>query len=874
MKKFCYFLTLCFFQIAAFAQNPTIGFNDNFSDSDFTNNPKWDAPPTMLADYIVNAKKELQLNAAAEGKSFITTNYNTDSAMVWEFYVRMEFAPSKSNRLVILLENVSGSVPMTPSKSYALLIGEDGSDDRIRLGTATTGTYDAPFFSANSLIIRNNQVNARIRVKRSKTHLWTIEADYNGGSAFQFEGEIQEQMPLFLIPSNGATFYFKPEYTASRADKFFFDDVKVYKNEPDITTPKAILAKALDKNKVEIQFDEVVDSLSAKQNLAYSFDNGVGVPKNISYFFDRVVVETNSPLQSGTTYKVLINNIKDIAGNSMQAQSLSFTTDVAPVMIEKYDVIINEIFPDPTPQIGLPKAEFIELYNRSNKVINLENWSVKDAGKTLHNLPKFALLPQKYVIIYKRDAKIDFGKYGDTLALSSFFALDTNGDEISLFDEKANLVDFVRYDLGTYADAEKQDGGYTLERINPETPCLGMENWRASSNENGGTPGKQNAVFSTTTDKKSLEIIYAFPRNSTMIDVSYNRSVDLFSLKNIQLNNLIIKEIQANTQPNKATLILEKPMERGKIYELVITSDVKDCVGNVALPSSIQIALPEIAEAQDIVINEILFNPKTGGFDFIELYNRSTKAINLAGLVFDNRMSNNMQQEITSDYLLLPKGYVVISENIDNVKLNYEVKNPKVLLQNALPSFSDDEGNVTLYRPDAPNKKIIDALDYSENWHYALLKDQSGVSLERLNPDRLTQDSSNWHSAASVVGFATPTYQNSQFSISQNTDNQLFSLENTRLSPDNDGYEDFLNINYTLSSDINATLRIFDLNGRLVKTILNNETLSTEGTLRWDGDKEDGSRATLGIYVLLIEYFSSDGKVGKEKKTLTVAYRL
>jgi hypothetical protein len=851
-----------------------IGFVDNFSDGDFTNNPKWDASPDFLKDYIVNSKKELQLNATGDGKNFITTIFNEDSAMVWEFYLRMEFAPSKSNRLIIQLANYSTGGIMTPSLSYGILIGEDGADDRIRIGKVSANNFEGAFFSANSLIVRNNQVNARIRIKRSKTNFWTIETDYTGGFAFQKDGEFQEKAPFLAIANKNATFYLMPEFTSTRADKFFFDDFKVYKNEPDITAPKAILAKAIDKNKVEIQFDEVLDSLSAKQNLAYTLDNGAGIPKNITYYFDRVILEMNTPLQSGTTYNILINNVKDLAGNLITPQSLSFTTDATPVNTSKYDVIFNEIFADPSPQIALPKAEFIELYNRSKKTIDLAGWSVKDGGKTLYTLPKFTLLPQKYVIIYKRDANINFGKYGDTLALSSLFALDTEGDELSLFDEKKNLIDFFRYDLATYRDEKKQDGGYTLERTNPETPCLGTENWQASTSDDGGTPGKQNAVFSTVIDKNPIQLIYIFPRNATTIDLSFNRSLDLLSLNNLSFSGLKIKEINEGATPNSAVIVLENPMLSGKIYTVEIPSTVKDCVGNSALTSTAQIALPEVADAQDIVINEVLFNPKTGGYDFVELYNRSNKAINLANLVIDNRKSNNVQEEITSNYLLLPKSYVVISENTENVKLNYSVKNPNALLKNALPSFADDEGNVTLYRPDAPGKKIIDALDYNKSWHYPLLKNQSGVSLERINPDRPTQDSSNWHSAASIVDFATPTYQNSQFSLSQNTGNELFNVENPRVSPDNDGFEDFLSINYKLPNDIKATIRLFDFNGRLTKVILNNETLSTEGSIRWDGDTEEGSRATLGIYVLLIEYFKLDGTVGKEKKTVTVAYRL
>jgi len=47
----------------------------------------------------------------------------------------------------------------------------------------------------------------------------------------------------------------------------------------------------------------------------------------------------------------------------------------------------------------------------------------------------------------------------------------------------------------------------------------------------------------------------------------------------------------------------------------------------------------------------------------------------------------------------------------------------------------------------------------------------------------------------------------------------------------------------------------------------------TEGSLRWDGDLDDGSRAKPGIYILLAELFSPAGDTRRVKKAFAVVER-
>ncbi len=864
MKKLLYALI---FQ-CIFSQIATAQFSDDFSDGDWTKNPTW----SWQADsFIVNAKKELQLNAKAGGIARIGTSYTCEQAMVWEFLVRMEFAPSQSNRLRVLL-TYSPANGAVPAQAYELIIGEDGSTDKIKLQKFEATT---PFVTCQNTFVVNNQVNTRLRIKRDVKNFWTIETDYNGGYVFKQEAAFQEINPIIF---SNTTFAFWCEYTDSRKDKFFFDDIKVYKNEPDVTPPSVLSASQDSKllNRVNVFFSEVVDSVQAKNVLSYTLSKNAGSPVKITYNYDRVSLDFQNNLQAAANYDLLIYNIADLAKNVMKPQTVSFTTATAPVTTQAFDILINEIMADPFPQIGLPKAEFVELYNRSSKTIDLQGFSLKDKGTTAYKLPKFSLTPDHYVIIYKRDKAINFGKYGDTLALATFFALDSDNEELSLFSEKNELIDRVNYGLASYQDDKKSAGGWSLERINPETPCLGGFNFIASKSDDGGTPGKKNSVFSNQKDQSPLTNIYAFPNSDTEILLRFNKNFDLNTLQNTTFEiETGVKSVTKGATASEVKITLSAAMQKGKIYTLKIKNTLKDCIGNSIKDSFIPMGVPESISHKDVVINEILFNPKKGGVDFVEVYNRSKKIINLNDLNIDNQKKLDVQ-EINTNYLLLPSSYAVLTEN-KSILLNqgYTIQDLNAIIETKLPSFDDDEGNVQLIKADAPGKQLIDAVDYDKTYHYSLLKDQSGVSLERINPDGESNQKSNWYSAASTVGFATPTYQNSQFLILQNPQNERFSLSNTRLSPDGDGFEDYLLITYKNDlAGLTATARIFDLDGRPIKTLAENQLLGSQGELRWDGDTDTVTRASLGIYIVLIEYFSPDGSVGKEKKIVSVVGRL
>ena len=103
----------------------------------------------------------------------------------------------------------------------------------------------------------------------------------------------------------------------------------------------------------------------------------------------------------------------------------------------------------------------------------------------------------------------------------------------------------------------------------------------------------------------------------------------------------------------------------------------------------------------------------------------------------------------------------------------------------------------------------------------------------------------------------------------------LIELPVETVSPDGDGYEDFLLINYHVN-DLGyvANIDVYDASGRLIRNLVNGELLSREGSLQWDGTDNNGRKAGVGIHILFIEIFNPQGDVRRFKKTCIVAGKM
>ena len=449
---------------------------------------------------------------------------------------------------------------------------------------------------------------------------------------------------------------------------------------------------------------------------------------------------------------------------------------------------INEVMADPNGLVALPQTEYVELHNRSDQRINLENWQFRYGDKpTL--LTDYKLPAQGYVVLYRSGREIKVDAQGGALPLEKFpSALLNAGKTLSLVDPTGQVIDQITY--------EKAKAGIAWERS-----ATGLY---LSTDPRGGTPGATNSAPTSPTPDE--------PTDPEM--------------------------------PDEPT-----------------TPDTPETPDNNETPIEASSVQPG-----EIILNELLPAPFAEGSEYIELYNRSQQTLSLTGLALATRKADGSISTLyplsTITTPLEPGGYVLLSKLLSGVEAFYLISSPQALHEVKLPVLANNGATVVLLR--LTDLTVIDEVSYSPKWHDSAIKDPKGVALERLDPDKPTQDATNWHSAAESAGYGTPGYRNSQQLLPSSTQN---GFERPYWS---DSERSYL-LRYQLAdAGYRCRIWVFDTMGRRIAEIANLSTLATEGTLRWDGIGYEGSRPKPGIYIFYAELFLPNGTTHTQREVFLI----
>ena len=546
----------------------------------------------------------------------------------------------------------------------------------------------------------------------------------------------------------------------------------------------------------------------------------------------------------------------------------------------RYDVVIDEIMIDPSPQVGLPGNEWIELKNTTSSAINLQGWRIGDSGGQSGPIPDFILEPDSFVILCTSSTIPNLSGFGTVIPVTSFPSLDNDGEMLFLKAANGTIIHALSYSSAWYQNELKKEGGWSLEMIDTKNPCFGT-NWIASTNANGGTPGIKNSVDALNDDQTAPQLKNAFTNDNTTIVLVFDEPLDSLSgtiISNYSMDGGISFTNAEPLSPlfNQVQLKTNNPLSATTVYNIIV-NNITDCKGNVVgIANKAKTGLPVDAAAGDGVVNEILFNPRSNANDYVEFYNKSDKILDASKLYIANRNSSGVISSINSlspaPLYIFPGDYIAVTENAENLALNYLVKKAEAILTvSSLPSFPDDKGAVILLNQQGA---VVDEVNYLDDWHFKLIENAEGISLERIDASGSSQNADNWHSAASTAGYGTPGYKNSQFKDQQNTTAKI-EVSPKVFSPDNDGFDDIAAIQYKITEPgYVANITIFNAAGRPIRNLVRNGTLSTGGAWNWDGLDDKGLKLPIGTYILFTEIFNLQGKKERFKNTVVLARKL
>lgn len=545
---------------------------------------------------------------------------------------------------------------------------------------------------------------------------------------------------------------------------------------------------------------------------------------------------------------------------------------------QSFELVITEVMADPDPPAGnLPNAEYVEIYNRSSIPVNLTGWILYEGSSRA--LPVKVLQPGGYLILCANADTQSFLPYGLVAGLSSL-SLTNAGEKIALRNPQGFTVDSVLYSDLWYGNSYKGDGGWSLERIDPDFTCQNALNWKPSEAGNGGTPGGMNSVNDLFEDLVPPSLIHAYCPDSITVTLVFNEALDTGAVSNTQWYQIqdalsVISVNMAGTDLSQITLVLSAPVLTGKIYEMTVDSIV-DCAGNLMPTAMMLFGFPDSNNADGVIINEVLFDPLTNGYDFIELYHHGTEIVDLMKLKVVSKDPDDGEIIFTTPLinqprLMFPGDYIVLTEKPEMVAQQYRTPYPyRFLEMETLPSMNVDRGRIALMQ----DQTLLDEMRYEDKYHFPLLLSTDGVSLEKVHPARNSMEPVSWHSCALSAGGATPGFQNSVYSEMATPDRPV-SVHPEIFSPDSDGFDDLITFQL-LPGEAGkiGNITITNREGRPVCDHRKNTLLSLSDSFSWNGITSKGVLAPPGIYVALIEIFNLDGKVKHFKIPFVLAIKL
>jgi hypothetical protein len=457
-----------------------------------------------ISHFRVNAEGMLQLQAPGAGYAQIFTRYRIPSdSLSIELFLRMDFAPSSENMARIWL--IGRDMSEEKATGYYLKLGENGSQDAIQWWKADKGMHRL-LASGKMGGISGEPATARINATWHASGLCIMATDYDGQTFFEEDATFSDHD---FMEADSVWFGIQCKYSASRKDKFFFDDIHILPLTKDETAPVVVSVLTNGDHIIEVEFSEKPEHTSANSASSYNVLPDPGTP-------DEVIFPCNAPnracllypkeFESGVNHILEVRGVKDAAGN-FQDQQIPFIHATKPI---PGDLVITEILTNPFSG----GEDFLELYNRSEKLLLLDSIMLENAEKQEQRIIRTGkrLKPGQYIALSADSISLNnIYEPPDTAMFlkATIPAMNIESVVLRMYGWKhgnKHILDSVRYHEEMHSDLLISSKGVSLEKILPSALAWDEENWHSASSVTGyGTPGYKNSVSISETPAENCD---------------------------------------------------------------------------------------------------------------------------------------------------------------------------------------------------------------------------------------------------------------------------------------------------------------------------------------------------------------------------------
>lgn len=741
-----------------------------------------------------------------------------------------------------------------PPKSYLILCETDSVPSFQNLGPALG--INLPLLNNTGTEIRLEDKDNSVVDKVSYLVSWYKNpSKQNGGYSL-------EQVNPFLVCSS------KDNWIASIAGIGGTPGVQnsVYSDAPDNSPPSMVSFEILDSNTVQLNFSEPMNALFPDPASFVIPGLTIASIQNRFPSTESITLNFTGRMILGTKYTLTLKNMKDCGLNTMADSSFGIGIGKQP---ERFDLLFTEVQADDTPENDLPASEYIEILNNTNQLLDLAGVQITDGG-TPARIPSRLLGPGEYLLLVGTGDAVRFNslKGIQIQEVTSLPSINSEGDDLTLLNANGGWIHRFFFESAKYSPYSLWTKGWSLEMIDTGNPCDELNNWAISTAAAGGTPGLVNSVKASKPDVVAPHFVRLSVPDSVTFRLQWDELVDSVTLSEAEIsisgNYQVQKRIQRNTDLSSLYIEVNREIQRNEQITITVGL-VKDCAGNATQVESKTTARPFPADSSSWILNEILFDPKTGGSDYVEIRNVSPYYLDLKELQLAN--DNDNVAISNESYPVEPGGYILLTESKTLTMRDYPKGKVENFLEISLPSFNSDSGTVRLI---GPRNNVWQKFFYSDKFHAQILDETKGVSLEKITPTMPVNSPASWQSASSDAGYGTPGYQNSQ---SRDFDPQdSFIADPKAFSPNGDGNKDFTLFSYeTTKSGRFGNLRIYSAEGLLIKNLAESAHLGTQSFWKWDGVTEEGRKARVGLYMAVLELIELGGNTEYVKIPVAIA---